>query len=275
MASPEQRVNLVKSESERIQKYLGTLSAEALTRPSACDRWEVRDVVAHLTGPVEFIAENISRGVRGDSSPPEGSPPASASALAARMEAGAQRAITLRESMGDQLLTTFTGRCEDLNQLLAGLGAEDWEKPCYHPAAIIPVRSFIDLRLAELAVHEWDIRSKLEASAHLSNECLPAIMDLMPAFVVGRLFRPGYKQSTSACYRFELTGALPGRHDIVVENGDSRMEPAGTSPASATITCDTETFALLAYGRTTLDKGESEGRITVEGDRDLASQISG
>ena len=275
MASPEQRANLVKTESKRIQQYLGTLSAEALTRPSACDRWEVRDVVAHLTGAVEFFAENISRGVNGDSSPPEGFPPASASALAARLEAGAQRAIALRESMGDQLLATFTARCEDLDQLLAGLGTEDWEKPCFHPATIIPVRSYIDLRLAELAIHEWDIRSKIDASAHLSSECLPAIMDLMPGFVVGRLFRPGHKHSTSACYRFELTGALPGRHDIVVENGESRMDPAGTSPASATINCDTETFALLAYGRTTLDRAEAEGRITVEGDRDLASQISG
>ena len=275
MASPEQRVNLVKSETKRIQQYLGTLSAEALTRPSACDRWEVRDVVAHLTGAVEFFAGNISRGVRGDSSPPEGSPPPSASALEARMEAGAQRAIALRESMGDRLLTTFTTRCEDLNQLLAGFGTEDWEKPCYHPAKIIPVRSYIDLRLAELAIHEWDIRSKLETSAYLSSECLPAIMDLMPAFIVGRLFRPGHQQSTSACYRFELTGAFPGRHDIVVENGDSRMEPASASPASATFSCDADTFALLAYGRTTLDKAESEGRITVEGDRDLAAQLSG
>ena len=275
MASTEQRVKLVKSESERIQQFLGALSSEALTQPSACDRWEVRDVVAHLTGAVDLFAGNITRGVNGDSSPPEGFPPPSAAALAARMEAGAQRAITLRESMGDQLLTTFAGRCQDLNQLLAGLDAGDWEKPCYHPAAVIPVRSYIDLRLAELAVHEWDIRSNLEASAHLSVECLPALMDLIPAFVVGRLFRPGSKLSTAARYRFELTGELPGRHDIVVENGDSSMEPAGTSPASATFKCDTETFALLAYGRTTVEKAESEGRMTVEGDRELVSQFGG
>ena len=62
MASPEQRVELVKSESRRIQQYLGVLSAEDLVRPSACDAWEVRDVVAHLTGGVDLIAANISRG---------------------------------------------------------------------------------------------------------------------------------------------------------------------------------------------------------------------
>jgi len=185
MASPEQCVELVKSESLRIQQYLGVLSAEDMARPSACDAWEVRDVVAHLTGGVDLFAANISRGVQGDSTPPEGFPPASVSSLMARMEAGAQRAISLRESMGDQLLTTFAARCEDLTQLLEGLAARDWDKLCYHPAKVISVATYVDLRLAELAVHEWDIRSKLDASAQLSVQCLPAVMDLMPAFVGG------------------------------------------------------------------------------------------
>jgi len=32
---------------------------------------------------------------------------------------------------------------------------------------------------------------------------------------------------------------------------------------------------LLAYSRISLDKAESEGRLTVEGDREFASLISG
>ena len=58
MASPEQRVELVKSESRRIQQYLGLLSAEDLARPSACDAGEVRDVVAHLIGGIDLFAAN-------------------------------------------------------------------------------------------------------------------------------------------------------------------------------------------------------------------------
>ena len=274
MSATQQRVSLIKSESKRIHQYLGTLSAQQLARPSACEAWEGRDVVAHLIGAIDLFSANISRGASGDPSPPEGFPPASVDALAARMVAGAQRAITLRESMGDQLLTTFSQRCDDLDRLLAGLGAGDWEKPCYHPATVISVSSYIDLRLAELAVHEWDIRSKLEQSAHLSKDCLPAVMDLIPTFVVGRLFRPGHQQGTSAIYRFQVTGAIPGSHDIIVEKGESRMEPASGSAADVTFNCDTETFALLIYGRFQVKQAESDGRITVEGDRDLASLIS-
>ena len=275
MAPPKQRVELVKSESRRIQQYLGVLSAEDLARPSACDAWEVRDVVAHLIGGVDLFAANISRGVQGDPTPPEGFPPAGVSSLMARLEAGAQRAISMRESLDDQLLTTFAARCEDLTQLVEGLATNDWNKLCYHPGKVISVATYVDLRSAELAVHEWDIRSKLDDSAELSIRSLQAIMDLMPAFVVGTLFRPGERQSASERFRFELTGVVPGSHDIVVKNGDSHMEPAGNGLAGVTFRCDTETFALLVYGRTSLDKAESEGRLTVEGDRGLASLISG
>ena len=160
-----------------------------------------------------------------------------------------------------------------MNQILCGLGLQDWEKPSYHPAAIIPVRTFIDLRITELAVHKWDIRSRLEDSAHLSTDCLPAIMDLISEFIVGRLFQPGSRLSRTARYSFELRGAVPERHDILVEDGKARMEPAGTTAAQVTFRCDTETFALLAYERFTVNKAESDGLIALEGDRGLAAKF--
>jgi hypothetical protein len=220
-----------------------------------------------------MFAGNISRGVRGDSSPPEGFPPAGEGDVAARMEANAHRSIALRESLGETLLPTFGARCDSLNRLLAGLGPHDWDDLCYHPLATISVRTYIDLRITELAVHEWDIRSRLETSAHLSAECLPAVMDLIPVLVVGRLFQPGSWLSTPVRYRFELTGTVPGWHDIVVEGGKARMEPAGTAPANVTFRCDAETFPLLVYGRTTLARAVADGRIAVEGDRKLAAQF--
>ena len=275
MVSPEQRVELVKSESQRIQQYLEARSKEDLTRISACDAWEVRDVVAHLTASVDLYDATISRGIKGDSTPPEGLSSAGVSSLMTRLEENTQRVIDFRQNIGDQLLTTFTERCEDLTRLLEGLAGRDWEKLCYHPGKVISVAAYVDLRLAELAIHEWDIRSKLDASAQLSRQCLPAVMDLMPAFVVGTLFRPGSMQTETIRFRFELTGLVPGNHDIVVENGNVHMESTGETTASVTFKCDTETFVLLAYGRTSLNKAESEGRLTVQGNRKFASLISG
>jgi uncharacterized protein (TIGR03083 family) len=275
MVSPEQRVELIKSESQRIQQYLEARSNEDLTRLSACDAWEVRDVVAHLAASVDLYDATISRGIKGDSTPPKGLSSAGVSSLLTRLEENTQRVIDFRQNIGDQLLTTFTTRCEDLTRLLEGLAGRDWEKLCYHPGKVISVATYVDLRLAELAIHEWDIRSKLDVSAQLSRQCLPAVMDLMPAFVVGTLFRPGRMQTETIRFRFELTGLVPGNHDIVVENGNVHMESTGEAKASVTFGCDTETFVLLAYGRTSLNKAESEGRLTVQGKRKFASLIGG
>ena len=273
MTSPEQRVELVKSESQRIQRYLEDLSDKDLTQTSACDAWEVRDVVAHLTASVDLYESAISRGITGDSNPPEGLSAAGVSSLMTRLEENTQRVINLRQDIGDQLLSAFSGRCEDLTELFEGLADKDWQKLCYHPGKVIPVATYVDLRLAELAIHEWDIRSKLDASAELSVLCLPAVMDFIPAFVVGTMFRPGIDQTETVRFRFELTGAVPGSHDIVAESGNVKMESARATTANVTIKCDTETFALLAYGRASLEQTESKGRLTVQGNRELASLI--
>ncbi|GIT02726.1 MAG: hypothetical protein CM1200mP27_13510 [Chloroflexota bacterium] len=48
------------------------------------------------------------------------------------------------------------------------------------------------------------------------------------------------------------------------------MESARATTANVTIKCDTETFALLAYGRASLEQTESKGRLTVKGETGIS-----
>jgi uncharacterized protein (TIGR03083 family) len=97
MGSPEETVKLVIAESERLIQYLNTLSPEAWSKPSACDRWEVRDVVTHLAGQGQFYADMIARSLQGDASTPEGLPAAGSATAASFAEGAAQRVIARRE----------------------------------------------------------------------------------------------------------------------------------------------------------------------------------
>ena len=72
MNAPEDTVKLILAESERLTQYLTTLPPAAWSIPSACERWEVRDVVAHLTLETEMYTDVIARSVQGDTSPPAG-----------------------------------------------------------------------------------------------------------------------------------------------------------------------------------------------------------
>jgi uncharacterized protein (TIGR03083 family) len=221
----QQRIQLGHRETEHLAHYLHTLSADARRQPSACAGWEVRDVVAHLTGVAEAFTNLISRRVAGDASPPPGYPSTPATTPAAVADRIAQRTQAQRERLGDQLLTAFRARHEALTRLLTGLGADDWEKPCYHIAGPFPVRTFLDLRIVEQAIHGWDIRGGLNPSASLSPESLPIFLDVIPQLALKWVFRPSARLPTPVRYRFVLTGAVADERDIVVVGDTARMEP--------------------------------------------------
>jgi uncharacterized protein (TIGR03083 family) len=63
MDAPDNLVQVIQGEAERLTQYLQTLPPEAWSQPSACERWEVRDVVGHLTWMAEFYVEAVSRAV--------------------------------------------------------------------------------------------------------------------------------------------------------------------------------------------------------------------
>ena len=160
-----------------------------------------------------------------------------------------------------------------MDRLLAGLGASEWDKPCYHPGAIVPVRRYLDLRLMELFMHGWDIRSRLESEAHLATESLPAFIDLLCQFV-GFMLRPASRTSTPVRIRFELAATVPGKVDIVVEGDKAHVEAAGAVSANVTFLCNAESFLLLMWGRLSFDSAIADSRLSVEGDNELAVEFA-
>ena len=271
MATSEELAALVSSESARLLEYFRGLSAADWETQSACEAWNNADVVAHMTMAVDMFSANIERGVNGDSSPPEGMGPPQETDLAARMAANASRTIAMRESLGDTLIDAFAQNCERLDALLAPMGPADWEKQCYHVVSYLSIRRYLILRLAEMSVHEWDIRSRLEGSAKLPDDVAPALIELLPGFVVGRFFLPGSGIATPSRFRFSLTDG--GSYDIVAGGGELQMEDSTGEAADVTFRCSSSTFALLAYGRIKMDEAVNAGDITVEGDRALAAQF--
>jgi uncharacterized protein (TIGR03083 family) len=259
-----QRVTLVRAEAEYLQNYLGTLSPTAWHHPSACTEWEIGDVVAHLTRGAEAYLEWITRGLRGDTAQPASAVTAASEQTTAGTARRAQRAIALRLSLGDQLFPTFQARTAQFHDFLAGLSANDWERRCYHPTGLQPVRRFVDLYITELGMHGWDIRSQLESGSHVSPESLPVFLDFMPD-LIRSIFHPGPRLPAPLRYRFILTDRVPHVYDIVITGTQAWLAQDGTDPAHSTCQSDTETFVLLMFGRLPLPVALAQGRIRLEG----------
>jgi uncharacterized protein (TIGR03083 family) len=233
----------------------------------ACDHWEVRDVVAHLAAQAEYYAAWIARSLQGDASTPEGLPAAGSATAASVAESAAQRVIARREQWGDQILSAFITANAQLNHRLASLGPQDWEKPhFFNSLGIAPLRFRPALRLFELVLHGWDIRSRLEANVHLPAESLPVLLGLVRGPFTRWLFRPGPRLPAPIRYRFALTGTDAHDTDIVVEGDAASIEPAGAAAATVICRCNTETFVLLMTGRLRLPDVLAQGHLVAEGE---------
>lgn len=234
------------------------------------------EVIAHLIWFAKIYGGMVERGLRGDLSPTEGFPaiPGTLSG-AAIPELYGRSAVELRQSLGEGLIPAFCERYDWLNDLLEGIGPGDWDKPCYHTVRIRPVESFIPIIVAELAVHEWDIRSTLEPESHVSEKSLPALMEKLPSNRVpwSIPFETTAASTDPICYRFDLEGPVSGQRDVIVENGKARLEPAGDAKADVSIRCHTEILALLVYGRLTLGSAAAAGLAKIQGDDELVSSF--
>jgi uncharacterized protein (TIGR03083 family) len=270
MFSPEDGVRLIQAESNRLREYLDALPSDALNEPSACEDWTVGDVVAHLI----WFAEDdygaaIARGLRGDSSPPADARPSASVNPTSADSFMSQTAINVRKRLGDQLLPAFDSVYGKFNQLLQGIGPGDWGKLCFHPMGTRTVSTYMAGCVQEVLIHGWDIRSSFEQSPSLPNESLPFLMDRIARRRLPWQVPFSSSFATPLCYRFELTGAEAGRWDVVVEYNKARLESASESPADVSLTCKTDTFALVMYGRLTLESARVAGRLNIAGDESL------
>ena len=256
-------VELIQSETERVKQYINALPPEALERPSPCDKWNVGEVIAHLEWFAEIYGGMMERGLRGDLSPTEGFPPVPGTMSGPALEElYAHGAIERRRRLGGNLFVAFNERFDWLNDMLKGIGPEDWDKPCYHTLRIRSVESFIPTIVTELAVHEWDIRSTLEDSPSISVSSIPILVDRIP--VRTRPWAVAFPVMSDAQgpirYRFDLTGVGARALDLVVEDNKARLAHDGDAPASVSLSCDTGTFVLLMWGRLSLESAKASGR---------------
>jgi uncharacterized protein (TIGR03083 family) len=261
-------IELIGAEASQLQDFLAGLSPEEWSRPSACAGWTVGDVVAHVTQGARTWSEAIVRARAGDFNPPPGQPPLRPGERGSA--ATAQRAIDFRQEMGkDALVHAFVDGYQQLHQVLVGLQAEDWDKPCFHRRGVLSTRDYVGLRLQELVVHGWDIHSAFDEAATVSERPLPVLVGLAQRWL-SNTFRPTPNLSAPVRYRFDVSSPVLVRQDILVNQDRFQIEPLTDSGADVTFCCHTGDYILLVYGRLPLERVADTGRLEIAGNREQA-----
>jgi uncharacterized protein (TIGR03083 family) len=273
METPEYRLRLIQMESERLGGSLQALPPGAWSQPSVCQRWAVHDVVGHLILGAELYTNAVMRGLQGDTTPLEGWPAAGSVNAASAAPLLDQLSVARRQDLGADLLPTFHATTAKLQRVLAGVSPPAWETVCYHPAGLLPVHFFVILRLTEVVMHGWDIRSRFEPAATLAPESLPAFLDVLTA-AIGWAFGPDVPPANPVRYRFALTGTYARCLDIVVSREGVHLEASSADHADVLYSCSPETFVFVMYGRLTLTDAMAQGRLQVDGDTPLVTAFA-
>ena len=255
----KERIEVAKAEFTRLEGRLRGLSSEDFNMASACDKWQLGDVVAHVVFVVQFQKNMTMRGLQGESDAPEGARRAAAKDVPTDVRI-AQGAIRLREKLGDGLLDALRKNYQEGFELLDSLTTADYGKPCWHPWGPMTVADFVDLVVNELAIHAWDAFSPLDSDYHMSKESLPA------ALAIGSKTLERMAKTGPARLRFELTDGNE-TPDLVV-GGE-----AGSKTPSATLRCDGEALVLISSGRLGMEEAMDSGRVEVSGDEGFVREL--
>ena len=233
---------------------------------SACEGWKVADVVTHLIRGSILFELSIRNGLKGDPSPPMGY-------RKLTREEAVESIVSLRETIGEDLIPEFNVTCLRINEVFQALDHEAYDTPVWHPLEPLTASVLIEFRALELAVHSWDIRYALDRSARLS----PGALGFLTGFM-SRWFRYGFQKQplsgSPVTYRFRLNEPITECYDVVVAEDGFEFGPLDDRNADVTFSCDTDAFILFGMGRLPLARSVRRGRISYEGDDELASRFT-
>jgi uncharacterized protein (TIGR03083 family) len=256
----EHRVEVAKRLATNIRRYLGELTPEQWELPSACAEWQVQDVVSHLIGGAERQAESMERGRGGDSNPPAGFVPPEPAALSAT---NAQRDIDRRNEMAGHFLESFDASYEKLHHEFDEFGKGSWDMLAWHVRrGAMTGAAYVELRIQELAIHDFDIRSAFQPDAGLDPDCVPVLIDMSPRWL-GMCFRPSAKLPEPVVYGFDVGSE---NYQMTVMGDTFEMVSGDAPQADLSISATGEQYLLFTYGRLTAADGIHLGRLSVRGD---------
>lgn len=273
MNADDARRDEIARAGERIERFLQSLGPDDLSRPSACEGWTVGDVVGHLIERGAPLPDQIERGLAGDLSPTPGftdDPPVSEDQFRRDLD---RRAVELCQELGEGLLAEFARINGEFNRVLALVQPDDWDKLCFHRLRPETVRAKADIRIAELAMHEWDMRWAFDPDATLAEDSLEGLVRASGR-AVRRAFRADPSRTGRVRYRFTLGGAISvSAVDVMLAPEGASFEIEGPGEPDVIFVCDAATYAMVIFGRWKLRDVIADGRLVAEQVEDLIDEF--
>ena len=262
MVSTAEGIELITAETSRIKAYLRGTGPDQWGLDSPCEGWTVGDVIGHLGWAAEFFSDAISQGRSGITPAPQGLPEIGSMPPAEIPDFIARMAKEYYRSAGSDLTDAFTSSVDRLSGIFSSMEDDDWSKECWGFRGLQPAEAYVAIRISEVVIHYWDIRYPSNPSAPLSPDCVPVVLERLPVWLNSLGLSDFKPPQFPARYRFQTTGAADFQRDVVIGEGENRVEAAQGEP-TATLSCDADVLALLVWGRLQPGQVLADGRLAV------------
>jgi uncharacterized protein (TIGR03083 family) len=248
-------LGVVRDEAERM--FAMAEQPGAWEAPTACENWEVRDVIGHIVDTTEGYFKAFETARAGGDSQPYG-------LFGMHERAGAQgrsfRDLSQTEMMGRirKDLDTMTGILEPLSD-------EEWSGLIVPHFYMGPVPAFIYAagQLMDYGVHSWDIREGTGQAHALSADAADLLAPFM--FIIWQnTIRPD-ADKTPFSLGITVTGRNAGSYRVSISSDGMAYEPGDVSDLPTVLDFDAGSLVLTAFGRCNTG--------TVRGDQALADRF--
>ncbi|HLI01654.1 MAG TPA: maleylpyruvate isomerase family mycothiol-dependent enzyme [Acidimicrobiales bacterium] len=225
-------IRTLRGSHDRLRRRVESLETKDLQRTSFCSQWSVAQVLSHLGSQAEFFELLLNAGRTGGGPPGQeimapiwarwdALPPAE---QAEQSVAANERLVARLEGMGAELDTFH----------LALWGGE------------VDAAGLLRMRLAEHAVHSWDVAVTNESDAVVAADAVERLIDHLGA-TAARGGRPADQPMSIA-----VTTSAPVRQ-LQLDTGGVSLEPFAGGAVAAAVELPAEALLRLVYGR--LDPG--------------------
>ena len=229
----EQVLAALHSSHERLAGALAPLSAEQVGAQSYDDDWSLAQVASHLGSGAEIFTLFLDAGLHGEPAP------------------GIEKfkSVWVRwndKSAYDQATDAVKADAAFLDRLdtLSDTERQRWRLDLFGTDQ--RAADFVRMRLAEHAVHTWDIVVALDGDATVAADAVPLLIDMMDG-LVARVGKP-----TEPSLRLAVRTENPERSFVLELDADgSRLKPAAVDAAELDreLRLPAEALIRLVYGR--------------------------
>ena len=223
--------------------------------PTACEGWEVRDVIGHLVDTTEGYLPAFEIARSGGSAPE----PVGLQVMAERVDAGAKG---FRKLSQDELLGRLRDDRDRMMQEFAALSASDWSGLMVPHTYMgpLPAMFYPMFQLVDYAVHAWDIRQGIGDPHVLSGDAADLLVPVI--FILWQATADVSAVTEPYAIGVRTSGRNGGDTRIDVSSEGVQFEPGEIDDCDAILEFDPATLVLTGYAR--MNGG------TVRGDRELA-----